>query len=227
MFAEMGYDRASLREICSAADANVASVSYYFGDKLGLYRSVIDHIRSTRIDRFPAPEFDADVCPEMALTLIVHTMLKRMLTPGDSGWEFSLILRELNAPTVVFQEVVHDYFRPVFETLQQIFRRLVGPSAPDYVLQQLALSVVGQCLYYRVGCGVVDMLIPESQREAHFQIESLCQHITSVVLSAAKNTSFDEQKESVAKTLAAPPTHHESNHTQNIDDQSIPRKESQ
>jgi AcrR family transcriptional regulator len=42
MFSEKGFDAVSTRDLCSAAGVNVASISYYFGGKEGLYLAVFD-----------------------------------------------------------------------------------------------------------------------------------------------------------------------------------------
>jgi AcrR family transcriptional regulator len=39
LFGNQGYSRTSTREIAQAAGANVAAISYYFGDKAGLYQA--------------------------------------------------------------------------------------------------------------------------------------------------------------------------------------------
>lgn len=40
IFAEKGYERAGIREICALAGSNLAAVNYYFGGKARFYREV-------------------------------------------------------------------------------------------------------------------------------------------------------------------------------------------
>ncbi len=185
VFAAHGFDGATVREICSAAEVNVAAVGYHFGDKLGLYREVIRGIRDHRERRFPTPNNDQSD-PRRSLYRIVRTLLSRMLACDESGWETQLLMREMNHPTPVFETMVREFFRPQFDRLVDVLRQLTQTELPDYRLQQLALSVVGQCLYYRLGSGVIQVLIPQSELHAHFDVDSLSRHITSVMLAATE-----------------------------------------
>lgn len=188
IFAQCGFDGVTLREVCREADTNVASVAYYFGDKMGLYRAVIRQIRESREHQYPAP-VETDEDPRRVLHRLVHTILSRMLVCDASGWESQLMMREMQRPTPVFTELVEEYFRPLFKRLCQTLRQLVVGDPPQHVIEQLALSVVGQCLYYHVGSGVVQVLISDDQRRRHYDVASLSQHITAVTLSAAADSA--------------------------------------
>ncbi|MGI9474750.1 MAG: CerR family C-terminal domain-containing protein [Rubripirellula sp.] len=196
VFANRGFDGATVREICAAAEVNIALVGYHFGDKMGLYRQVVQNIRDSRAKRFPAPDTEGE-SPQKTLFKLVQTLLARMLTPEELDWETRILLREMQSPTPVFESIVQEFFRPLFEQLVDTLQELVGDEACRHTLEQLAFSTVGQCLYYRVGTGVVQILIPAQRREGHYDINSLGRHITAVMLAATENAAILRKQDEI------------------------------
>ncbi|MGB7327461.1 MAG: CerR family C-terminal domain-containing protein [Rubripirellula sp.] len=188
VFAARGYDRATVREICAAAGVNVASVGYHFGDKLGLYRELIRQVRESRQRQFPTPYAAGDDDPAASLARVVRTLMSRILAADPSGWESQLFMREMQNPTPVFEDIVVEYFKPLHDRLLQNITVLINdPSVSDHVIQQLALSVVGQCVHYKVGADAIKFLVPAQQRESHFDVETISRHITAVTLAAIQS----------------------------------------
>ena len=202
VFAARGYDGATVREICRAAEVNIASVAYYFGDKFGLYREVIERIREEREKRFPEPDVAIED-PREVLLGMVHTILSRMCAP-EVDWETQIFIREMQNPTPVFEHIINEFFRPTFDRLAGALDRLLGRPVPEHVLQQLAFSVVGQCYFYRAGRGLVHVLVPGASNEEDFSIESLSQHITAVILSAVENGTLIDQRANISNWQTSP-----------------------
>lgn len=195
VFARKGFDRATVREIAGDADVNVAAVSYYFGDKMGLYRGVIASIKQKRVRQYPTPVPGED-SPAKTLEQIVRTLLSRMLAGNESGWESQLMMREMMRPTAVLDEMIDQYFRPLYDVLCRTIEALLPPSESaddgsatarwrrEALVPQVALSVVGQCLHHMIGQTVIEKMIDAPVRDAYFDVESLCRHVTALTLAA-------------------------------------------
>jgi len=217
VFAQRGFDRAPVREIAKRAGVNVAAVSYYFGDKMGLYRAVIAAIRQQRELKFPTPVVGEAPADE-TLHRLVRTLLSRMLAGDEKGWEAQLMMREMQHPTSALEEMVREYFQPLYEALchtiidlispqcdQEVGVTVVDPSevAPatswraEAMVPQIALGVVGQCLYYRIGRPVMEQLIAPEIRARHYTVESLSRHITAMTLAACGNRSLPEHHQTI------------------------------
>lgn len=184
IFAELGFQAATVRAICRAAGVNLASINYYFGDKQRLYIETVKQARQLRMLQVPMPALDRQTPAATRLRVFVHTMLSRMTGVGEEQWQSRLLIREFLNPSGACQEVVDQHFRPEFELLLGILDELLPEPVSLPLRQRLAFSVVGQCLFYRVAREAIAVLIPEEDREAHFSLDVLADHITGVTLGA-------------------------------------------
>ena len=82
VFAERGYRDATVRDICAAADVNLAAVNYYFGDKQRLYIEAVKSAHRAMVEKAPLPDWPAETPPSERLRMFIRTLLDRMLGQG-------------------------------------------------------------------------------------------------------------------------------------------------
>jgi AcrR family transcriptional regulator len=184
IFAEKGFEAATVREICQAAGVNGASINYYFGDKENLYIETVRRARQMRAAEVPMPELSRETPPEERLLRFIRTILRRMIDAPEAGWQSRLMMREVLQPTRACRQMVEEYFRPDFNRLLDILDELVPANTPLHVRQQIGFSIVGQCLFYRVARGVIAMLITPDEESEAYSIERLSEHVTRVILAS-------------------------------------------
>ena len=137
VFSELGYEGASTRAIVKQAQANLVSIPYYFGSKLGLYHAAAEYIGSNIAERFaPACEQARLALQQKGLThqetlrnfteLIVEFAGIMLGTDTPRSWG-QFIYREQFDPTGAF-EILHTKFLPLLEVGFEYVSRLTRPS---------------------------------------------------------------------------------------------------
>jgi AcrR family transcriptional regulator len=148
LFAQQGFKRVTVREICRAARANVAAVNYHFGDKLGLYREVLQGaITAMRETNDAAREAGQGQSAEEELRRYIGVFLQRVLKPG-SGAIHQLITREMNDPTPALDDLVEQGVRPRVEYLSGVIARIITCDPRDERVLRCVASVQAQAVSY-------------------------------------------------------------------------------
>ena len=184
VFAEQGFHRATIRDICSRADANIAAVNYHFGDKERLYVAVIQYWLGEALRKYPP---DGGLPPDAPaperLYAFVRSWLFRMLGEGTPAWHGKLMAREMSEPTTAFEVLLSETVRPMSQRLTALVRDLLGPNVDEQTVQDCAMSVAGQCCFRRHAHEMIRRLYPD-QHYTSERIEQLARHVTDFSLAA-------------------------------------------
>ncbi|MDR6660826.1 AcrR family transcriptional regulator [Tardiphaga robiniae] len=119
VFADKGPEKATLREITTRADVNLAAVSYYFGSKAVLTRAVFDQL-STRLNDLRTN--DLEICLAKAaeakkapdLRTVLEIFVRPYVETGKSGQLFArLIMQHRVAPSELTSAIIKNHFDPM------------------------------------------------------------------------------------------------------------------
>lgn len=143
VFAEMGYHRASTRDICRRADANVAAIHYHFGDKAELYRAVFLEPPFKE----PPAHFLAFNNPDMSCQQRLQHLYQHWLLPltGDVYIQrmIRLRMREEAEPSGVLGNSWAEHIRPRHQQLSLFVAQEVSAPVVDHEIEQLTFAIVG------------------------------------------------------------------------------------
>ncbi len=159
LFAQQGFDKTSTREIAEAAQTNVAAISYYFGDKAGLYRAVFFESQGS-----PAEEIARYADVRLSLDDALRALYASFLEPlrqGDMARQcMKLHAREMIEPTGLWEEEISTGIRPMHDALVAVLCRHFHLTAADDDIQRLAVCIAGLGVHMHVGRDVTDVIAP-------------------------------------------------------------------
>jgi AcrR family transcriptional regulator len=146
LFSTHGFAKVTVRDLCSAAGANVAAVNYHFGGKTGLYEQVlrraIEVMRETTSEGMRAGEGRH---PREQLKAYILIFIRRVFE-GRNGWIHQLMMRELADPTPALDLVVDQVMKPRLEYLSRTIAALLDAPVNDERVRLCAVSVQAQTL---------------------------------------------------------------------------------
>ena len=145
LFSEKGFSQTSTREIAAAANANIGAISYYFGDKAGLYRAVFTEPLGSEKDNIP--RYDQ---PHFTLRESLEGFFASFLEPMKLGELMQQCVRlhnrELIEPTGVWADEVEQGIKPAQMALVSVLRRHLNLAQVDDDLHRLAFAIAAPAL---------------------------------------------------------------------------------
>jgi len=201
LFAERGFEDVTVRDICRAADVNLALVNYHFGDKLGLYFEVVNQaIASIRAFNQQAMNTPEGASAEERLRHFIRALLRRFFTfDSDAMWVHKLLQHELSRPTSAATRIMEEAMAPRLRYLAAVVMELLDCPKKDPRVMQCVASVHGLCLVYSrmVMKDRFKMLMPDLVPEGPMDIEAAVAHVEAFSLAGirAMKASHPERSE--------------------------------
>jgi len=192
VFAEQGFEGATVRAITQRAGVNVAAINYHFRDKAELYSRVIfDACASHGVaDRIKA---EGIVDPQRRLRSIIFHWLQFMLDPDRPQWKRLLLAREMANPTIALDQLVENGVRPMRdEYLKPTLRELTEGRFDEKQLRYISSSIMGQCNYYLQSKPILDRLYPGFEI-GKAEINELADYIARFSLAAVTEMTRQER----------------------------------
>jgi AcrR family transcriptional regulator len=145
VFAEAGFQGASVRKIVARADVNQAAINYHFGSKEGLYRAVLQKALHVLMADEAVAQSAPDDSPEAALRRFIRQQLRPLTSRDESSDYLRIFGWETLRPSPVFRAFMATDAAPFFGSVVALVRRFLPSGASDQQAILGALWLFGQC----------------------------------------------------------------------------------
>ena len=120
LFASVGYDGTTVKDISERAGVNISLVSYHFQGKEGLYRAVLEQFGSARLSVAERILIAPSSVEEFKVRL--HMFVDEMFHFMSEKPDFcSIIQREIDLGLPVAKDIFNNTFLKIFDKLHQFF----------------------------------------------------------------------------------------------------------
>ncbi len=186
VFCEKGFEKTTVRDICTEANANVAAVNYHFGDKGKLYQAVLQSWMNECIqDGQHTHGVTPETSPEERLRIYIRAEINFLGTHNDTDdimlKRSRLLLREVtrdDPDPMTFQSHLEHEAR----VLHPIIRELVGELQNEEVFQQACIAATGIITHDFI----MSIHDPTQRLQSDEQIEARADFLTAYALGGLK-----------------------------------------
>lgn len=160
LFAELGFERATIRQIAKKADVNVSAIAYYFGDKAGLYQAAFTEPMGS-----PKDDIALFNSPDISLEQALNGLFTGFIEPLKDNKLVQLCtrlhMREMVEPTGLWDVEINDGITPCHHALLKVLQRHLNINTVDDDLQRLAVCIAAMGVHLFVGRDVIDKICPQ------------------------------------------------------------------
>lgn len=139
VFADRGFDAATLREVTRAAGANIAAVNYHFRSKDELLRLTLEQclgpLNAARLEAMKSCEQAQQPTLRMVLHAIVAPLVELSLDERGGRAAIRLMLQTKALP----RDLTNEIFAEQFDELHRLSRHMLQRVAPHLSESQIAL----------------------------------------------------------------------------------------
>ena len=160
LFAAQGLARTTVRQIAKEASVNVSAISYYFGDKNGLYRAAFTEAIPRPIEAINTPR-QSDLNLEQTLSILFNHYIAPLKHSELAKLCMRLHMRELVEPTGLWSEKINNDIIPRNQALLIALQKHLDLPEIDDDLHRLAMSIVAMGVHLFVGRDVIENVCPQ------------------------------------------------------------------
>lgn len=160
LFAEHGFAKTSIRQIAQAAAVNPASISYYFGDKNGLYRAAFTEPMGSPVSLDAWPKEGPAPSLREVITLLIHSFMQPLHEGQLVELCMRLHFREMLDPTGLWEQELECDIKPAHAALVALLCKEFDLRTADDDVHRLAMAITALSLQYYVGRDVVQAVRP-------------------------------------------------------------------
>lgn len=157
LFGLNGYNGVSMRTLSDVSGTNLATVSYHFGGKKGLYEAILYAILARKEKIFPSEEsiqarIDMMETGELSdfnlISWFIKTFVKGLIGEPDTVWAVIIINRELAQPSELYHILEEKFFKPSFRSIGLMLKTVMGNDVDPEELVVVGEALMGISLKF-------------------------------------------------------------------------------
>lgn len=164
LFAQKGFAKTSTREIAREAEVNISAISYYFGDKEGLYAATFSEPMGADANDLLA----ACKVPGRSLEDTLRVCMVSMIDPLKQGEIvrqcIQLHMREMLEPTSRWAEELDREIKGPHRAIAELLCRHLGIERADDDIHRLTFAITGLSMQLYVSQDFIEAIRPSLLR---------------------------------------------------------------
>jgi len=156
LFANKGFESTSTREICKHAGVNLSLIPYYFGNKDGLYISIIESIVNYGLTYLQEEITKTNTIETMSIDekIVLYRALLRkyvefLYSENVPNSFVILMIKEQTVSHSKFGEIYTQKINLLYKALRKILASILEKNENDKIIILEVSSIIGQVLSFK------------------------------------------------------------------------------